>query len=77
MGRGLCGPFGLWSKFFPVYRGIQRALRARQPDARGTGRSLAKVALAPPTMQAVYDSWTGPGLGIQLKLVVVVLDFVV
>ena len=39
--------------------GIRKALRASQPDARGSGRSFAEVALATPTMLAVQESWKG------------------
>ena len=43
------GPiFGLWSKVFPGYLRIRKALKANQPDARGSGRSFAEVALATP-----------------------------
>ena len=33
---------------FPEYLGIRQALKANQPDARGSGRRFAEVALATP-----------------------------
>ena len=33
---------------FPEYLGIRKALKANQPDARGSERSFAEVALATP-----------------------------
>jgi hypothetical protein len=68
--------FGLWSKFFPGYHlGIRKAqcqkrpsieaketfYKANLPDARGSRRSFAEVALSTPTMQAVQESWKGLG----------------
>jgi hypothetical protein len=46
---------------FPEYVSLRKALRAIQQDARRSSRSLAEVALATPTMQAVQESWTGLG----------------
>jgi hypothetical protein len=50
--------FVLWTRVFPGYVSILKALRARQQDARRPDRSFAEVALANPTMQAVQMSRT-------------------
>ena len=48
-----------------LFTGIRKTLRAGQPDARRTGRSLAEVALAIPTMQAVQESWKGLDMEVE------------
>jgi hypothetical protein len=55
--------------------GIRKALRASQPDARGSGRSFAEVALATPTMQAVQESLKGLGTRHEIGVWVFVTTF--
>jgi hypothetical protein len=56
-----CGVVFSWS--FLEYLRIRKALKANQPDARGSRRGLAEVTLATPTMQAVKTQNVCPNLG--------------
>ena len=40
--------FGLWSRVFPGYLGIRKALRGVQQHARGSGRSFALTTFGEP-----------------------------
>jgi hypothetical protein len=46
---------------FHEYVSIRKALRAQQ-GRHESRQSFAEVTLATPTMQAVQDSWKGPGM---------------
>jgi hypothetical protein len=47
-------PYLVKLKVFPEYLSIRKALKANQPDVRGSGQSFAKIALA--TLIALQES---------------------
>jgi hypothetical protein len=59
-----CYNFELWSKVFPGYLGIRKALRAVKQDARHSEAQVGASQRSPslPLQCSQQDSWTGLGI---------------